>query len=703
MNETRPTRLFGVNVFGEKAMREGLPKQTFEKLKNSMSGGEKLDFATADIVASAMKEWAISRGATHYTHWFHPRTELTAEKHMAFLTVDANGTPIESFSGEELIQSEPDASSLPSGGMRSTFEARGYTAWDPTSPAFVIPSENGGTLCIPSVFISNDGTPLDMKTPLLRALSAVEERTLRILKLFGNRNVRWTQVTMGAEQEFFLVDADKAERREDLLYCGRTLMGSPPPKGQQMEDHYFGSIHPRVLAFMEDLSDRMLSLGMVLKTRHNEVAPCQFEFAPQFTEANLSVDQNQILMEQMRRVASRHRFRLLLHEKPFSFINGSGKHLNFSLQDSEGRNLLKPASSQRKNLQFLTLLCSLLLGVSRFGGLLRASIATPGNMHRLGGNEAPPAIMSIHLGNVLTQILERIGEGLPEELPSKGMLDLGLNRLPSIQPEYTDRNRTAPIAYTGNKFEFRAPGSSQSTAGPLTMILAVWAWGMDRMAERIEARLAETDVADAALDAIKTAVNESNNIRFEGNCYSEEWKEEAIRRGLPVAETTFEALNLYLVPEHRELLDSLGIFSDREITAYYETRLEQYIKTLEIDITVMESMIREDVLPALSKQIRLESEAFSSVPGDIGTDTSEWKKQIRSLVKLKNDILVAVNQLSGVKNGVHDLSLTEQSDDLTSRSLPVMEELRRLCQEAETVVSSEFWPFPRYQALLNIS
>jgi len=703
MNGTRPTDTFGTNVFGERAMREGLPKQTYEKLKNSISGGEKLDLATADIVATAMKEWAISRGATHYTHWFHPRTELTAEKHMAFLTVDANGMPIESFNGEELIQSEPDASSLPSGGMRSTFEARGYTAWDPTSPAFVIPSEKGGTLCIPSVFISNDGTPLDMKTPLLRALSAVEERTLRILKLFGNRNVRTVRVTMGAEQEFFLIDAEKAQARADISYCGRTLIGSPPPKGQQMEDHYFGSIHPRVLSFMEDLGERMLSLGMVLKTRHNEVAPCQFEFAPQFAEANLAVDQNQILMEQMRRVARQHGFRLLLHEKPFAFINGSGKHLNFSLQDSDGRNLLKPSSSQRKNLQFLTLLCSLLLGVSRYGGLLRASVATPGNMHRLGGNEAPPAIISVHLGDVLTGILERIGEGLPEELPSKGMLDLGLTRLPSIQPDYTDRNRTAPIAYTGNKFEFRAPGASQSTAGPLTMILAIWAWGMDQMADRIEARLAETDVADAALDAIKTAVNESCNIRFEGNCYSEEWKVEAIRRGLPLAETTAEALSLYLVPEHRELLEKLGIFTDREITAYYETRLEQYIKTLEIDITVMDSMVREGVLPALSKQIRLEGEAFAAVPENLKDETAEWEKHIRSLVTLKSDILVTVEKLSRIRNGNSHNTLTKQADELNAKSLPIMEELRELCQQAETVIAAEFWPFPRYQELLNIS
>ncbi|HAG22454.1 MAG TPA: glutamine synthetase type III, partial [Synergistaceae bacterium] len=426
-------------------------------------------------------------------------------------------------------------------------------------------------------------------------------------------------------------------------------------------------------------------------------------FAPQFAEANLAVDQNQILMEQMRRVARQHGFRLLLHEKPFAFINGSGKHLNFSLQDSDGRNLLKPSSSQRKNLQFLTLLCSLLLGVSRYGGLLRASVATPGNMHRLGGNEAPPAIISVHLGDVLTGILERIGEGLPEELPSKGMLDLGLTRLPSIQPDYTDRNRTAPIAYTGNKFEFRAPGASQSTAGPLTMILAIWAWGMDQMADRIEARLAETDVADAALDAIKTAVNESCNIRFEGNCYSEEWKVEAIRRGLPLAETTAEALSLYLVPEHRELLEKLGIFTDREITAYYETRLEQYIKTLEIDITVMDSMVREGVLPALSKQIRLEGEAFAAVPENLKDETAEWEKHIRSLVTLKSDILVTVEKLSRIRNGNSHNTLTKQADELNAKSLPIMEELRELCQQAETVIAAEFWPFPRYQELLNIS
>jgi len=702
MSDQRPTSYFGVNVFNEKAMKERLPRHVFEKLMDAIAGGEALDFSIADIVATAMKEWAVSRGATHYTHWFHPRTELTAEKHMAFLTADPQGSPLESFNGGELIQSEPDASSLPSGGMRSTFEARGYTAWDPTSPAFVVPSEGGGTLCIPSVFISNDGTPLDMKTPLIRALTVIEKSTLRLLKIFGNRGVRGVSVTLGAEQEYFLIDTEQAAKRPDLLFCGRTLMGANPPKGQQMEDHYFGSIHPRVLAFMEDVDERMATLGMVLKTRHNEVAPCQFEFAPQFAEANLAVDQNQILMEQMRRIAGKHGFRLLLHEKPFSLINGSGKHLNFSIMDSDGKNLLKPSSSQRKNLQFLTLISALLLGLSRYGGLLRASIATPGNMHRLGGNEAPPSIMSVYLGDVLSQIFERISKGLPEQLPSKGLLDLGLSRLPAILKENTDRNRTAPLAFTGNKLEFRAPGSSQSTAGPLTMILALWAWGMEQMANRIESRLAETDVADAALDAIRTAAVESANIRFEGNCYTGEWLEEAKRRGLPIANTTEEALNLYLVPEHRELLENLGIFSDREITAYREIRLEQYVKTLEIDLSVMESMIWEGVLPAVTKQIKDEGEALAALPAGIDVDQTTWKEHIEELLTLKNGLLDGVKKIEEIRNRIQDPGNGEKTSELTDQALSFLESIRGICDAAESRISGEYWPYPRYRELLLI-
>jgi glutamine synthetase len=670
----KPSEIFGVNVFSDRTMRERLPKQVYQKLQEAVSGGEKMDFNVAEVVATAMKEWAVSREATHYTHWFHPRTDLTAEKHNAFLSLDEYGLPIESFGGADLIQSEPDASSLPSGGMRSTFEARGYTAWDPTSPAFVISGENGGTLCIPSVFISNDGTPLDMKTPLLRALSRIETVTLRILKLFGNRNVKWTRATMGAEQEFFLVDEGIASKRPDIQYCGRTIIGAPTPKGQQMEDHYFGSIPPRVLAFMQEVGQQMSSLGMVLKTRHNEVAPCQFEFAPQFTEANLAVDQNQILMEQMRQIASRHGFRLLLHEKPFALINGSGKHLNFSLMDSEGKNLLKPSSSQRKNIQFLTLVSGLLLGISRYGGLLRASIANPGNMRRLGGNEAPPAIMSVFLGDVLTQIFDKVEEGLPENLPSKAFINLGLNRLPDILKDNTDRNRTAPIAFTGNKFEFRAPGSSQSPAGPMTVMLSLWTWGLEQMAQMIESRAGETDVADAALDAIRNATLQSSNVRFEGNCYSQEWQEEAARRGLPVAHSTGDALALFLVPENRELLSGLGVLSDREIDGYYETRLEQYIKTMEIEMNVMENMVRTGVLPAITKQIFSEASALEKVPAHLrGNAPCLWDEHIGELFRLKEGLLEGIIRLTSLRDSLGTSDLEKKSEILTEKGIPVLE------------------------------
>jgi len=696
-----PAEVFGSNVFNDRTMRERLPKHVYQKLQEAVSGGEKMDFHVAEIVATAMKEWAVSKGASHYTHWFHPRTDLTAEKHMAFLTVDEYGLPIDSFGGADLIQSEPDASSLPSGGMRSTFEARGYTAWDPTSPAFVISAQNGGTLCIPSVFISNDGTPLDMKTPLLKALSKIEEVTLRVVKLFGNRNVRWTRATMGAEQEFFLIDEEMARKRPDIEYCGRTVIGAPTPKGQLMEDHYFGSIPPRVLAFMQEVDRTMCSLGVVLKTRHNEVAPCQFEFAPQFTEANLAVDQNQILMEQMRQISTKHGFRLLLHEKPFAMINGSGKHLNFSMIDSEGRNLLKTSSSQRKNIQFLTLVSGLLLGISRYGGLLRASVATSGNMRRLGGNEAPPSIMSVFLGDVLSGVLDRVEEGLPENLPSKAFIDLGLNRLPDILKDNTDRNRTAPIAFTGNKFEFRAPGSSQSPAGPLTMVLTLWAWGLQKMAEMIEARAGETDVADAALDAIRIASAESRNIRFEGNCYSSEWHEEARRRKLPVADTTSEALDLFLIPEYMELLSDLGIFTEREIAGYHETRLEQYEKTLEIEMNVIEGMVRSGILPAISCHISAEGAALGFVPEGVRSGSpSRWEEHIEELYRIKEGLLDGIARLSALRSSLETLDVGKRSEELTEKGIPLLEEIRGMCDTAEMLVSREFWPFPRYSDLL---
>jgi len=699
----RPTSYFGHHVFNEKTMRERLPQDVFEQLTSTINGGQqKLDSRMADVVAAAMKEWAISLGATHYAHWFHPRTELTAEKHMAFLSVDERGTPLEAFTGGELIQSEPDASSLPSGGTRSTFEARGYTAWDPTSPAFIIPTENGGTLCIPSVFLSWDGTPLDMKTPHLKAITAIEERAMRMLRLFGNRGIRWVKVTVGAEQEFFLIDEELARKRPDLVLCGRTVIGCLPPKGQQLEDHYFGVIHPRVLAYMEETEQELHKLGIAIKTRHDEVAPCQFEFAPQFTEANLATDQNQITMSAMKRIARRHGLRLLLHEKPFAVINGSGKHTNFSLMDSDGHNLLEPSTSQRRNVQFLAFLGALLLGVSKYSSLLRASVASPGNMHRLGGNEAPPAIMSVYLGNALTDVLNRLEEGFPDEIPTKGLMDLGLNKLPSIKKENSDRNRTAPLAFTGNKFEFRATGASQSIAGPLTMLLTIWAWGIKEVTNRIESRLGNTDIADATLDVLRDVAKESMAIRFEGNCYDPEWHEEARRRGLPIANTTPEALFYYLIPENRDLLSGLNVMTDREITAYYETRLEQYVKTVDVEMAVMDDMIRHGILPSISRQIIQEGSALEKAASLLDDGLETWKGHMKTLCGIKEALLQKLEELKNFRKKVKMEELEESASFITEEGLKLMNEIRSLSDAAESWIADDLQPFPPYRDLLVI-
>ncbi|WP_024821848.1 glutamine synthetase III [Aminobacterium mobile] len=703
MTYDKPRDIFGMYVFDRRAMRERLPRDVYDALIASIEGGQKLDSSIADMVAAAMKEWALSKGATHYTHWFHPRTELTAEKHTAFLVADENGLPMESFKGKELVQSEPDASSFPSGGIRSTFEARGYSAWDPTSPAFIVTSKKGGTLCIPSVFISYDGTPLDLKTPMMKALDAVETRALRLLKLFGNRGLKWAKVTVGAEQEFFLIDGAGARKRPDLQFCGRTIIGCQPPKGQQMEDHYLGAIPPRVLSYMEDVERDLYRLGVVITTRHNEAAPCQFEFAPQHAEANLSCDQNQLIMETLRKMARRHDLMLLLHEKPFAGLNGSGKHINFSIQDSDGKNILKPSSNQRRNIQFLTFLSAFLLGLSRYSGLLRASIASPGNMHRLGGNEAPPAIISAYLGDTLSMILDRIEQGLPDAFPSKGLIDLGLSRLPEITTDNTDRNRTAPLAFTGNKFEFRAPGASQSIAGPLTMILAIWAWGLDQICSMIESRIGNGDVIDAALEAVRYAARESRNIRFEGNAYSQEWYEEARKRGLIIAHNTQEALALYLVPEHRQLLSDLHIMNDREITAYYEIRLEQYVKTVEIEMGILHSMVWEGVLPALSKQLVLESQAFSAIDPSLMDNADEpWKNFIRRLGTLKTGLHTAVEHLDNLRQKILSMPLEEQAKVLTEEGLPLDAAIRGMCDAAESITAGSVWPYPTYRELLYI-
>ena len=704
MQFDRPRDIFGVNVFDRRAMKDRLPQEVYNNLIAAMEGGQKLDPNVADMVAAAMKEWAITKGATHWTHWFQPRTEQTAEKHLSFLSSDETGHPLESFKGKQLIQSEPDASSFPSGGIRSTFEARGYSAWDPSSPAFLIMSKKGGTLCIPSVFISYDGTPLDLKTPLLKALEAVESRALKLLKLFGNRGVRSAHATVGAEQEYFLVDAPLARKRPDLQFCGRTIFGCPPPKGQQMEDHYFGSIPPRVLSYMEDVERDLYRLGVVIDTRHNEVAPCQFEFAPQLAEANQACDQNQLIMETMRQMARRHDFALLLHEKPFSGLNGSGKHINFSLRDSEGRNLLMPSTNQKKNVQFLTFLSAFLLGFSRYNSLLRAAVASPGNMHRLGGNEAPPAILSVFLGSTLSSLLDGFANGTNGVMPEQAMIDLGLNKLPAILCDNSDRNRTSPVAFTGNKFEFRAPGAPQSIAGPLTMIMAVWAWGIEEMTRLIEARVSAgaADVNDVAIEVIAHAAKESAPIRFEGNCYSEEWCMEAERRGLTIAKTTQEALALYLRPENKELLSGLNILSEREIDAYYEIRMEQFVKTVDIEVGILKSMIVEGILPALSRQMILEGQSLSFVPDGAG-EKETLSRCIGKLASLKAGLIEKCTRLDELHARASEGDTDENAMLLTTEGLPLLDSTRALCNAAESLIARDLWPYPTYRDLFQIS
>lgn len=699
----RPAEIFGMHVFDKAAMKERLPENVYKQLMTAVNGDGKLDSSIADFVAAAMKEWALSKGATHYAHWFQPRTEATAERHIAFINIDDDGQPIQSFSGKELIRSEPDASSFPSGGMRDTFEARGYCAWDPSSPAFIILSHKGGTLCIPSVFISYDGTPLDMKTPLLKSINVIQEKSMRLLKLFGNRTVRSVDVTIGAEQEYFLVDEEKARKRPDIELCRRTLIGAPSPKSQTVEAHYFGAIHPRVLAYMEDVERDMYRLGQIMNTRHNEVAPGQFEFAPVLAEANRGCDQNQMLMEVMRKMARRHHFQLLLHEKPFASVNGSGKHLNVSLRDSEGRNLLKPTSNPRRNIQFLSFISSFLMGVARHGGLLRACIASAGNSHRLGGNEAPPAVMSVFLGSVLDHAMSNIAKGMTDDISAKGMLDIGLDRLPTVSRDMSDRNRTSPIAFTGNKWEFRAVGAPQALGGPLTILLAIWAEGIDRFSSALEARVvAGADVADAALTVIKDAWEESEAVRFEGNGYEPAWIEEAKRRGLPVCRNTVDALDQYLVREHRELLTGLGIMTEREIEAYHEVRLEQYCETVETELGVLRMMMYDGVLPAITKQLAREAEALAALPESVKSAIGPWEKNIARLAQSKCTILEQIEELENVVASLHGKSAREAANILVERGAAVMSAIRRSSDEVEPLIAADLWPYPSYTDLFKI-
>jgi glutamine synthetase len=651
----------------------------------------------------AMKEWAIANGATHWSHWFHPLTEITAEKHMAVTLPSDDGTPLETFKGSDLMQGEPDASSFPSAGRRSTFEARGYSVWDISSNAFIVKSRQGGTLCIPSVFLSFDGTPLDLKTGLLRSLDSIESQSLKLLRLFGQRGVKYVRMTVGAEQEYFLLDRPRAQKRPDIRFCGRTIIGAQPAKDQKLDHHYFGAIPSRVLAYMEDVERDLAKLGISLATRHNEVARCQFEFAPLFAEANIACDQNQIIMETMRKRAHEHDLRLLFHEKPFENMNGSGKHLNFSLMDSEGRNLLRPSTNQRKNIVFLTFLTSLVYGISRHFGFLHAVNATSGNMYRLGGHEAPPSIISVYLGEALTEMFHEIEHGLPE-FKKRPTMDLGLAKLAQINMFDSDRNRTSPVAFTGDKFEFRVPGASQALALPVTAAATIWSWGIKRVTAMMEKKVeGGTDPLDAAIEVIIEVMKEARNVVFEGDAYTEEWRAEAEKRGLVKSRTSPQAIDLMLEKSTVEMLEELGVYKKNEIESIHDIRMESFCTAIEVELALMFDMLYEGVLPAISKQMIMEKDSLAALEGEKFPEGAGWKEFIRKLGKIKAELLKDADDLAELKARITDLPTRDRAEAIVDEVVPKMRDVRKKCDEAELLISADIWPYPIYRNLLSLS
>ncbi|HJS58950.1 MAG TPA: glutamine synthetase III [Vicinamibacteria bacterium] len=689
----RVGELFGANTFDVGAMKQKLPKAVFESLQETIRRGKKLDPAIASEVAHAVKEWALERGATHFCHWFQPQTGLTAEKHDAFLTFDDDGAPMERFSGSQLIQSEPDASSFPSGGMRTTFEARGYTAWDPSSPVFVIEGPNGKTLCIPSVFISYHGDALDNKTPLLRSMEVLSERALEVLRLFGDTSSVRVVPTVGPEQEYFLIDRAFWTLRPDLVSCGRTLIGGKPPKGQELEDHYFGSIKDRILAFMQETEYELYKLGIPIKTRHNEVAPSQYETAPIFEEANVASDHNQIVMETMSRLARRHNLACLLHEKPFAGVNGSGKHCNWSMMDSQGRNLLDPGATPERNLEFLVFLAAVLKGVHRRAGLLRAAIASSGNDHRLGANEAPPAIISVFLGDQLTRILDGLERGDIKGAAGMERIALGIRQLPEVARDNTDRNRTSPFAFTGNKFEFRAVSSASSISIPVAVLNAAVAEALGEAEASLRARLGEgRGLPDAVLDYARQIAVETKAIRFEGNNYAAEWVDEAKRRGLPNLRSSPEALAELVKPDSVDFFKRMRVFSEAETEARYHVRMERYVKDIEIEVEALKNLVSTHVLPSAYRQHALLSGAGARKAISVALDRlgSQMDELMARLAELQS-----VSDKAGAES-----HLERKAVVLAEQVFPAMLAVREVCDRIEDSVSDEFWTLPKYREML---
>ncbi len=688
--------IFGSMVFNEVVMRQKLPKEAYKALRRTIDDGEELDISVANVVANAMKDWAIEKGATHYTHWFQPMTGITAEKHDSFITPIGGGAVIMEFSGKELIKGEPDASSFPSGGLRATFEARGYTAWDPTSYAFI----KDDTLCIPTAFCSYGGEALDKKTPLLRSMEAVSKQACRVLRLFGNPTSKVIS-TVGPEQEYFLVDKELYEKRPDLVFTGRTLFGAKPPKGQELDDHYFGTLKPRVKAFMKELNDELWKLGVLAKTEHNEAAPAQHELAPIFTTTNIAVDHNQLTMEIMKKVAARHGLVCLLHEKPFAGVNGSGKHNNWSLSTKEGVNLLEPGETPRENAQFLTFLAAVIAAVDEYQDLLRISVASAGNDHRLGGFEAPPAIMSMFLGDDLTEILASVVYETDYDQQKRAVMEIGVDVLPKFPKDTTDRNRTSPFAFTGNKFEFRSLGSSNSVSGPNITLNTIVAEELSRIADSLEIKLSEGEEWSKAVgQVIRDTINAHKRVIYNGNNYSKEWVAEAKTRGLLNLRTTPDALPHFVAQKNIDLYTKHHVFTETEMRSRNEIHYESYCKIEMIEARTMADMIHKDILPAvIGFKRELVGSALASK--ELGIDAEIETCKANEVSEGLHALSAAQNELDAAICGAKEVSGWEnRSFYIRDTLIPAMDKARAAVDSLEVIVGRKYWPYPTYSELL---
>ncbi len=686
---------FGSLVFNDKEMKERLPADTYKALKKTIEEGKSLDLEITNVVATAMKDWAIEKGATHFTHWFQPLNGFTAEKHDSFITPTDDGSIIMEFSGKELVKGESDASSFPSGGLRATFEARGYTAWDPTSYAFI----KDNTLCIPTAFCSYGGESLDKKTPLLRSMEEVGKQALRLVKICGDTEATSVTTTVGAEQEYFIIDTELYNQRKDLLFTGRTLFGAKAPKDQQMDDHYFGTIKPRIKAFMSELDDELWKLGILAKTEHNEVAPAQHELAPIYTTTNIACDHNQLTMELMKKIAKKHGLTCLLHEKPFAGINGSGKHNNWALSTNTGENLLNPTKEPENNIRFLLFLAAIIEAVDEHQGLLRATVASAGNDHRLGGDEAPPAIISIFLGDELSEILETIKNGEEYEPKKANRMSTGATVLPKFKKDTTDRNRTSPLAFTGNKFEFRMVGSTFSISDPNVVLNTIVAETLQRLADRLEGT---TDLEKDARKAIKDIMDKHWNIIFNGNNYADEWVEEAESRGLLNLKTTPEALPYLIKKESIDVFTKHGIFTETELQSRYEILTEEYSKTISIEALTLSEMVKREIIPAIldytgelaniaNAKLAICKNAPATVEASLINRLSEITTELYNKISLLDSTVAQANAIEDA---------TERANRFKDSIVPALQIIREYIDDAETMVAADFWPYPTYGELL---